>query len=103
VASLTCVIFPYGVLILIGYRYSASGARKEKQGEKAKEGSCCVESIPFNTLRTLIARFDKSRNHKGMCALCIHIHMLCQAMSVVMLPRRKHDVQLRDKHIWLLP
>jgi hypothetical protein len=41
---------------LMCYLCSASGARKEEQGEKAEEeGACCVESIPFNALRSLIA------------------------------------------------
>jgi hypothetical protein len=28
---------------------------------------------------------------------------ICQAISVVMLPCRKHDVQLRDKHVLVFP
>ena len=78
---------------------SASGARKEEQGEKAEEeGACCVESIPFNTLRSLIAVIEAIVI--GYMRSTIHTYTFtCQAISVAMLPCRKHDVQFCDKHV----
>jgi hypothetical protein len=88
--------------MLISYLRSASGASKEEQGHKAKEErACCVESIPVNTFRSLIAvNISRSHYSMGICSLPMHTYTFtCQAMSVVMLPCRKHDVQLRDKHV----
>jgi hypothetical protein len=105
----TCLIrvavSPSAALMVIAC--SASGARKEEQGEKAEEESAyCVERIPLNTLRSLNPQFDKSHDHysMGICALPMRTYTYtCQDMSVVMLPRRKHDVRLRDKHACILP
>ena len=95
--------------------HSASGAHQEEQGKKAEEeGSCCVAGIPVDTLRTLISQFGKAviitRWGYGVyqCivrCICIYTdtHAKPRAMSVVTLPRRKHDVRLRDKHGCMLP
>ena len=95
--------------------HSASGAHQEEQGKKAEEeDSCCVAGIPVDTLRTLISRFGKAviitRWGYGVyqCIvryICIYTdtHARPRAMSVVTLPRRKHDVRLRDKHVCMLP
>jgi hypothetical protein len=58
------------------YLCSPSGARKEEQREKAEEeGACCIESIPVNTLCSLIA-VNKSRNYYSMSTNAyIYIHM----------------------------
>jgi hypothetical protein len=62
------------------YLRSASGARKEEQGQKAEEErACCFESFPVNTLRSLIA-VNKSRScySMGICALpmyTVHTHV----------------------------
>ena len=93
---------------------SASGADKEEQGqgeEAEEEGACRVECIPVDALRTLISRFDKSviiiRGHalyQIIVPMPMNIHTYtCQAMSVAMLTRRKHDVRLRDKRVCMLP
>jgi hypothetical protein len=92
--------------VLMCYACSASGAHQEEQGEKAEEESArCVEGVPVNTLCSLIA-VNKGRNHysMGTCALPMHTYTYTyQAMSVAMLPCRKHDVQLRDKHVLVFP
>jgi hypothetical protein len=88
------------------YLRSASGAGKEEQGQKAKEESaCCVESIPLDAFRSLIAVNEgRSYYSMGIGGLPMHTYTYtCQAMSVAMLPCRKHDVQLRDKHIPVFP
>jgi hypothetical protein len=97
---------------------SASGAHQEEQGEQGEkaeeEGACCFAGIPVDTLCTLISRFCKAviiirwGYAVYQCIVrCIYIytdtHARPQAMSVVMLPRRKHDVRLRDKHVCMLP
>jgi hypothetical protein len=92
---------------------SASGADKEEQGQEAKEeGACCVECIPVDTLRTLISRFDNAviiiRWRYALYQSTVPMHMnirtyTCQAMSVAMLPRQKHDVRLCDERVCVLP
>ena len=84
---------------------SAPGTCKEEQGQKTEEEPArCLGSILVDSFRSLISRVDKSRNHSmGLCALCMHTYTYtCQAMSVVMLPRRKHDVLLPDKQGFIL-
>lgn len=72
--SLFCVIY---FCSLMCYPCSASGAREEEQGEKAEEeGACRVESVPFNTLRSLIAVI-KAVVIEDMCSTnaYVYIHM----------------------------
>jgi hypothetical protein len=105
----SCVTFPachFTSALLMCYLRSASGAGKEEQGQKAKEESaCCIESIPVDTFRSLIAvNQGRSYYSMGICGLPMHTYTYtCQAMSVAMLPCRNHDVQLCDKHVPVFP
>jgi hypothetical protein len=84
------------------YSCSASRARKKEQRQKAEEErACCIEGILVDTLCSLIA-VNKSRNYYSMSKMHTYTYT-CQAMSVAMLPCRKHDVQLRDKHVAVFP
>jgi len=45
----------------LSFVVSASGAHQIEQGEKAEEERArCIESLPVNTLRSLISLFDKA-------------------------------------------
>jgi len=44
----------------MGYVCSAARAQQEEQETAEEESACCIESIPVNTLRSLISLFDKA-------------------------------------------
>jgi len=73
-------IYHFASFALMGYFLcSPSGARKEEQGQKAQEegpGPCCVEGILVDTFRSLILRFDKSRNYSRSNVVCVHINTI---------------------------
>jgi hypothetical protein len=58
------------------YLRSASGTGKEEQGQKAKEESaCCIESIPVDIIRSLIAvNQGRSYYSMGICGLPMHTY-----------------------------
>ena len=46
--------------VLMGHVCSAARAHQEEQETAEEESARCIESLPINTLRSLISLFDKA-------------------------------------------